>query len=260
MRPGASWGIADAMRTQPTTNDAPSGPRPRPPWGDPRPALLLALCYGILVWQVPATGLIVISVGVLGALAHPAVRSRRRPGMARGMLRFCAFWGVLKFALDMTLPGADPAVASYGAVLLAGRLALLGGIGMALTLVASARSLALALAWLLRPVMGEAAWRPALALALMLHFLPMTQQAMAQVGRCATLRRPHGGLRRRAVLIPAAVLRILGQRTWQQTVAVAVRGLDGPEAWTPRFAPAPWAWLQALLLAGAGCALFLLPA
>lgn len=231
-----------------------------PTCADPRPLLLVAIAYGILVWQVGPTGLATIAVGVLGALAHPLVRRRRTPGMVRGLVRFCAFWGLLKFALDMLVEVPDVAGALAGAALLSGRLALLGGIGMALTLAVSPRALALALAWLLRPLMGDAAWRPALALALMLHFLPLTQRTVAQVLQSAAQRQPHGGLRRRLTLVPAAILRILGQRTWQQTVALAVRGLDTAEAWRPCFAPARRVWLWAVLLTIAGWGLVLLPA
>ena len=230
------------------------------PCADPRPLLLVALCYGILVWQVGPLGLAAIGMGVLGALAHPFMRRRHTPGMVRGLVRFCAFWGLLKFALDMLVATPDVADALAGAALLSGRLALLGGIGMVLTLAVSPRALALALAWALRPLMGDAAWRPALALALMLHFLPLTQRTVTQVTQCAARRQPHGGLRRRLTLVPAAILRILGQRTWQQTVALAVRGLDTPEAWRPCFAPACRAWLWAVLLTVAGWGLTLLPA
>lgn len=234
-------------------------PDNRFPVSDPRPGLLLAVLFGVLVWQVPPLGLIPVAIGVACTLALPSMRRRRKPGMLGGLLRFCLLWGVLKFAADMTLPGTAPLDAAYAAALLSGRLILLGGIGMALTLKASPRSLGLALAWLLQPVLRRRAWQPALALSLMLHFLPTTQQVVAQVGRSVKLRRPAGGFMRRMLLMPAATLRILGQRTWQQTVAVAIRGLDTPEAWIPRFAPAPKAWIQAGILALAGLSLLLLP-
>ncbi|RXF76972.1 cobalt transporter, partial [Desulfovibrio sp. DS-1] len=62
-----------------------------------------------------------------------------------------------------------------------------------------------------------------------------------------------------AVLLPAAVLRILGQRTWTQTVAVAARGLDRPEAWRPDFPFRPVRWALALLLVGLGVGMTFLP-
>lgn len=272
----------------------PEGPRagvpplpdpPDPP--DPRLHLLLAGSYGVLVWHLPPLGLAVVAAGLAGLFAASPLRRRLRPGMLRGHAWFVLVWVVLRFALACLGPAAAPvsvigtggdageggvfdalrfawpdgpllAHAAREAALLGVRLALLIGIGLALALAASPRALGLALVWLLRPVLGARAWQPALGVALMVHFLPMAQGTFAHVSRAANLRGPLP-LRRRALLLPAAVLRILGQRTWTQTVAVAARGLDHPEAWRPGFAFRPARWCMALLLVGLGAGMTFLP-
>lgn len=255
-----------------------------PPGGppDPRLHLLLAGCYGVLVWRLPLLGLAVVAAGLAGLFAMPPLRHRLRPGMLRGHAWFVLVWVALRFALACLGPMGDTSAVDGGAggvfgvlrfawpdgpllahaaresALLGLRLALLIGIGLALALAASPRALGLALVWLLRPVLGARAWQPALGVALMVHFLPMAQGTFAQVSRAGDLRGPLP-LRRRAVLLPAAVLRILGQRTWTQTVAVAARGLDRPEAWRPDFPFRPARWAMALLLAGLGVGMTFLP-
>lgn len=254
---------------------------------DPRLHLLLAGCYGVLVWHLPPPGLAVVAAGLIGLFAASPLRRRLRPGMLRGHAWFVLVWVVLRFALACLGPAAEPvsaigneggagaggvfdglrlawpdgpllAHAARESALLGVRLALLIGIGLALALAASPRALGLALVWLLRPVLGARAWQPALGVALMVHFLPMAQGTFTQISRAADLRGPLP-LRRRAVLLPAAVLRILGQRTWTQTVAVAARGLDRPEAWQPDFPFRPARWAMALLLVGLGVGMTFLP-
>lgn len=264
---------------------APPGAPPELPAAspqDPRLHLLLAGCYGVLVWRLPPSGLAVVAAGLAALFMATPLRRRLRPGMLRGHAWFVLAWMALRFALAClgpvegtpATPGGDGGVfgnlqftwpdgpllahAARESALLGLRLALLIGIGLALALAASPRALGLALVWLLRPVLGARAWQPALGVALMIHFLPMAQGTFAQASRAADLRGPLP-LRRRAVLLPAAVLRILGQRTWTQAVAVAARGLDRPEAWRPGFPFRPAQWALALLLVGLGVGMTFLP-
>jgi biotin transport system permease protein len=242
----------------------------------------------VLVWHLPPLGLAVVAAGLAGLFAATPLRRGLRPGMLRGHAWFVLVWVMLRFALACLGPAETSSVPVIGnnggagasgvfdalrlawpdgpllahaareSALLGTRLALLIGIGLALALAASPRALGLALVWLLRPVLGARAWQPALGVALMVHFLPMAQGTFTQISRAANLRGPLP-LRRRAVLLPAAVLRILGQRTWTQTVAVAARGLDRPEAWRPDFPFRPARWAMALLLAGLGVGMTFLP-
>lgn len=288
--PGGARADVPALPDPPNPPDPPDPPDPlNPP--DPRLHLLLAGCYGVLVWHLPPLGLAVVAAGLAGLFVASPLRRRLRPGMLRGHAWFVLVWVALRFALaclgspevpdapgigDAGVGGFGEAGGVFGALrfawpdapllahaaresaLLGVRLTLLIGIGLALALAASPRALGLALVWLLRPVLGARAWQPALGVALMVHFLPMAQGTFTQVSRAADLRGPLP-LRRRAVLLPAAVLRILGQRTWTQTVAVAARGLDHPDAWQPDFPFRPVRWAVALLLVGLGVGMTCLP-
>ena len=138
------------------------------------------------------------------------------------------------------------------AALLGLRLCVLIGLGLLLALTTSPRQLGLALSWFLRPVLGKNAWKTALSLALMIHFLPLVQTTFAQVKQTIRLRQPKRSRWERVLLVTQATLRLLAQKTWSQTVAVAARGLDSPEAWVPHFPPQPLNWILGFLMAAAG--------
>jgi len=156
--------------------------------------------------------------------------------MLRRLAWFVLFWGAAKVGLDM-LAGVVAADAVLGGIVVVIRLSALLLIGITLALSTSARSLGMAVAWALRPFIGgERAWRAALSLALMVHFLPLCLSTLEQVSAAFRSRLPSGSRRLRALVVPLAVIRGLGQKTWNQTLAVAGRGLDRAEAWEPDFA------------------------
>jgi biotin transport system permease protein len=162
------------------------------------------------------------------------------------------FWVAAKAGLD-ALSGMPLDVIAAGAGDLAIRLVALLLLGLFLALSSSSRALGLAVAWAVRPVAGrEQAWRLALSLALMVHFLPMCLSTVSQVRQTMTRRCPRCGFFLRMVVIPQAVIRAMGQKTWNQTLAVAGRNLDRPEAWEPDFS---WTSRDTLLCLLATCAL-----
>ena len=156
--------------------------------------------------------------------------------MVRSLLIFIVFWVGIKMVLDV-LTGIPLAKMSMDALELAIRLAALLLLGLALALSTSARSMGLAIAWAIRPLVGrESAWRLSLSFALMVHFLPMCLFTMSQVRETIARRCPGFGFRQRTLVLPQAILRNLGQKTWNQTLAVAGRGLENAAAWEPEFA------------------------
>jgi biotin transport system permease protein len=132
-------------------------------------------------------------------------------------------------------------------------LATLFGLGLVLAATTSTRALGMAIGKLFRPVLGRNAWQVALALALMVHYLPLAWSTLSTIRSSIALRCPDLGWRRRVLLLPQAGIRTLAQTTWSQTLAVAARGLDGPEAWDH---PMPLSWRDAagaaVMLAFAG--------
>ena len=203
---------------------------------DPRLKTGVCLLCGPGVWLLQPMYAAALSA-ILAVLALPLALTQP---LGRGMLRrlcwFVLLWTAIKLGLDL-LSGAALAGAARDGLVLAVRLSALLMLGLVLSLSTSAHSLGLALVWALRPVIGrERAWRAALSLALMVHFLPLCLSTLDQVSTAFRSRCPGGSLAQRALIVPLAVIRGLGQRTWNQALAVAGRGLDRAEAWEPGFA------------------------
>lgn len=212
---------------------------------DPRLKLAVALVLGPCLWKVSLVAVIVCGLALL-ALMIPLVQMQPLgPKMVRSLFFFVFFWIVLKIGLD-AMTGAPLSSVLFVAGELGARLTALLLVGLTLASSTSARSLGLAVSWAIRPVVGrERAWRVALSLALMIHFLPLTLSTMASVRETVSRRCPQCGFGRRMVIIPQAVIRNLGQKTWNQTLAVAGRGLDRSDSWEPDFQWSANDWLWA---------------
>ncbi|WP_430734960.1 hypothetical protein [Halodesulfovibrio aestuarii] len=206
---------------------------------DPRLKIILVAVIGILTWHVPVYALCAYTTAILFIGVSNRVHITLGKRTVATYIYFVIAWAGIKFALDCTplLQGITP---DYQSALLAAgtlalRLSVLIGVGMLLAVTSSARQLGLALSWFLRPVLGKRSWEPAVSLALMIHFIPLVQRTFAQVLQSMELRNPPRSKWQRLILVPQAVLRICAQKTWTQTVAVAARKLDSPEAWEPHF-------------------------
>ncbi|MBU1611135.1 MAG: cobalt transporter [Proteobacteria bacterium] len=224
---------------------------------DPRIKILSGVILGLLVWQAGFAGL-VIYLFLLGALSwqlRATLPGQRHVLKSYGW--FLLLWTGAKLGMDIW-SGASLPVASLAASLLAARLSCLLAVGLVLALSTSSRQLGMALTWFLRPVLRSHAWKGALALALMVHFLPITWLTLAQMRETTSRRCSHLGLFRRMLIMGQAVMRNLGQKTWNQTLGVACRRLDRPEAWQPKFRTGIGQWGCFVMLMGAGVALALL--
>ncbi|MBU4192017.1 MAG: cobalt transporter [Pseudodesulfovibrio sp.] len=219
---------------------------------DPRLKLGAALVLGPVLWLVGAAQAGACALVLLALVAPLAADHPLGGRMVRSLLLFVVFWVAAKAGLD-ALSGLPLGAISAGAGELAIRLAALLLLGLFLALSSSARALGMAVAWAVRPVVGrEQAWRLALSLALMVHFLPLCLSTVSQVRQTMARRCPRCGFFLRMVVIPQAVIRALGQKTWNQTLAVAGRNLDRPEAWEPDFS---WTSRDTLLCLLVICAL-----
>jgi biotin transport system permease protein len=70
-----------------------------------------------------------------------------------------------------------------------------------------------------------------MSLALMIHFIPVTMGTMHSVQRTLSLRGHGLSVRQRLHLFVTTVMRNLSRSTWDQTMALAVRGLEEQKAW-----------------------------
>ncbi|MFH1137274.1 MAG: ABC transporter [Pseudomonadota bacterium] len=220
---------------------------------DPRVKIGLGLLFGLLTWKVGAGGVLAFFLFFGGVLWSLQGGRREHRSTVRRYVLFVVFWAVLKLAVDL-LSGVPWAAAAAQAGLLGLRLAAVLFIGLALAFSSSPRSLGLALAWLLRPLLGNKAWQAALALALMIHFMPLVWNAYDAAKKVADYRLPHLPARRRITLALQTAVRSLGRKTWDQTLALAARGLDDPAAWQARFDFRPRDWAVGLVGAALGTA------
>ncbi len=214
---------------------------------DPRLKLLVAFALGAMVWHAGPTGLAAYSV-IIGAflfILRHLWQGGARIFRSYGLLVF--FWMALKVFSDL-MSGVDTDAALGNATILGVRLVMLLLLSLALAMSASPRQLGLAISWFLRPLLGKAAWKVALALALMVHFLPLTWQVGVQVRKTIERRCPDLRWREKMILLPQAVIRNLGQKTWNQTLAVAGRGLDCPSGWVADFPENKIQWFLGLTL------------
>ncbi len=213
---------------------------------DARPKIAFALLLGCVFWRLPGQAL--WAVLPAGAAACAALGGFRGPNLRLwpGGAAFVALWAAVKAGLDLAA-GAMPAAALAGAGLLAARLLVLLLLGLSLALAASPLRMGRAFAWYLSPVLRSRAWEAALALTLMVHFLPLAWARAAGLARVLSLRWPDCPWSRRVLLLPQALLRTLAADTWAQTLAVAARGLDGPGAWRETRAASPAAWAAGLV-------------
>lgn len=214
---------------------------------DPRLKLVFSAALGTVAWHSGPVGLAAAGICAVCLAAVLGGFRTEFKATVRAWGTFVLLWFTVKFGVDL-FSGIPAIEAAPGAALLAGRLFTLIALGLCLAQSASPRQLGLAVTWFLRPVMGRHAWKPALSLALMIHFLPLVRETFATARQTAELRAAHLPWHRRTLLALQAGLRSLSRMTWSQTVAVAARGLDDPAAWTPAFTPQPAAWLGGALL------------
>lgn len=202
---------------------------------DPRLKMGLALVLGPMAWLFPPLGVALLLAVLVPLVVGLAASQPLGSKMVRSLGLFIVFWIAMKAGID-AISGVPFMELLMAAAVLGLRLAALLMVGLGLSLSTSARSLGMALSWIIRPLVGgERAWKVALSLSLMVHFLPLCLSTLNQIKETVSNRCPHMGRAGRTLLIPQAMLRALGQKTWNQTLAVAGRGLDNEGAWEPDF-------------------------
>jgi biotin transport system permease protein len=240
-----------------------------PPWLAPRPArgplagadgrvvLLLALLFGVLVWRAGLLGNLLYAGFFAAVLASTGATARDAARLARWTLGFAVVWGGVKLAADL-VGGVPAREAATGVALLAVRLTVLLLLGAAVSALVTPRGLGVALAGLTPPVLRGRTWSVSLALLLMVHLIPRTLAAFEGARAALRVRRVEVPRLAGLVIVLEAGARNLARLTWDQTLAVAARRLDGPEAWAEAvpFRPVEWgAGLAIALLAGAATVL-----
>jgi biotin transport system permease protein len=151
-------------------------------------------------------------------------------------LAFLVVWTAAQFLLTLSqIPGAY-GLAARSAASLGGRLAVVVGLAMAVPLAATPLAVGRAVGWFLGPIdrllgLSGLSWRAALALCLMMSFLPRAIAAAKALDRTLRLRAPRLPILKRLRLEGEAMLRILGSQAWEAALAIAARDLWRPEPW-----------------------------
>ncbi|HEX9244420.1 MAG TPA: hypothetical protein VF875_18425 [Anaeromyxobacter sp.] len=215
---------------------------------DGRVVLLLALLFGALVWRAGEAANLAYALFFGAVLASAGATRAEALRLARWAATFALGWGGVKLALDLW--DRIPARAALGEVgLLSLRLAGLLLLGGAVSALLTPRALGLALASLTRPVLRRRAWTVSLALLLMVHFIPRAVAAFTGARAALRVRRIEVSRVRGLVIVLEAGVRNLARMTWDQTLAIAARRLDGPEAWADAPPPRPLHWVAGAAIA-----------
>ncbi|MBU2550239.1 MAG: hypothetical protein KKB20_17655 [Proteobacteria bacterium] len=220
---------------------------------DPRLKVLLVFIFGLVTWRAGIAGVLLYGLILAAIMLLLGDLSTANRSLIRTYALFVLIWMGVKFVFEI-VGGAAIESAFYQTADLGLRLLVLLLLGLSLALSTSSRDLGLAAAWFLRPVLGRRAWQAALALALMIHFLPLAWRTFDTVRRTVAMRAQAVSWPRRLSLTAQAALRALSLKTWDQTVALAARGLDGPEAWKGRFRFRFREWAAGLAAVGVGLA------
>ncbi|MDR2456444.1 MAG: hypothetical protein LBE49_07620 [Deltaproteobacteria bacterium] len=213
---------------------------------DLRLLMVLVSALGLCSWLLPWPCLIAFGPSSFVA-AWAAWRLRAIPrGAVKAYAAFLILWTLAKLLSSLLeAPGAwGPAV--YSALELGSRLAVMAALALAVPLAATAVEIGRAAGWLLGPMdrlLGlfrkkEAesdpglSWRAALAVCLMMSFLPRAIKAVGQLRQALLLRAPSMSSARRLRLLAETLIRVMGSQAWDAALAITARDLYRPEPWS----------------------------
>jgi len=195
---------------------------------DARIKIALSIVAGICVWKAGPVALGLFALSAAGVVWMAAGRGLIGKGQLKALIYLAGVWTAIKACLE--LYSRNPQWLEQS-LLLGGRLAVLVLVGVCLAALTSRVQVGLALSTLLRPVCGTKSWQAALSLALMIHFIPLVLGTLQTVKRTLSLRGQDLSMRQRMHFFVTTVMRTLSRSTWDQTLALAVRGLEEEKAW-----------------------------
>lgn len=212
---------------------------------DGRVKIGLSIVIGVCAWRAGPQALVVfaLAAGILAWLvAGRALMNRRQFG---ALVLFVGLWTGIKAVMELI--AHNPAAVEESLVLGA-RLTVLVLVGLCLAALTSRVQVGRAVSSLLRPVLKDKSWQGAMSLALMIHFIPLTLRTLQTVRRSLALRGHGLPLRQRLYFFVTTVMRVLSRTTWDQTLALAVRGLEDGKAWQRSQPLRPREWIAGGML------------
>ena len=214
---------------------------------DARVKIGLSILTGICVWQAGPKALAVLafaSIVLTWLVAGDSLVTRRQ---FLALLVFIGLWTGVKAIMEFMAENPDGLEQS---LVLGGRMAVLVLVGLCLAAMTSRIQVGRAVTSLLRPVLGSRSWQGAMSLALMIHFIPLTMRTLHTVRQSIALRGSGISLRRRMYFFVTTVMRTLSRTTLDQTMALAVRGLENEHAWQDPQTIKPKEWVLGGVLGG----------
>jgi hypothetical protein len=213
---------------------------------DLRLLMVLVSALGLCSWLLPWPWLIAFGPSSLIA-AWAAWRLRAVPrGAIKAYAAFLVLWTAAKLLSSLLeAPGAW-GLAAYSALELGSRLAVMAALALAVPLAATAVEIGRAAGYLLGPLDGlmrlfrqkgdedhpGLSWRAALAVCLMMSFLPRAVKAAGDLRQTLLLRAPSMSSARRLRLLAETLVRIMGSQAWDAALAITARDLYRPEPWS----------------------------
>ena len=214
---------------------------------DARLKIFMSILAGVCTWQAGPLGLSVffLTAVLLGwIVAGHGLIGRRQ---VRGLVLFVGLWTGIKAAMELLEHNPHWLEDS---LILGARLIILILVGISLAALTSRVQVGQAVSSLLRPILGHKSWHGAMALALMIHFIPVSMRVMNTLKQTLALRAQGLSLWLRLRLYVTSVLRNLSRTTWDQTLALAVRGLEEDAAWTGKQSLSSAQWAGGAVLGG----------
>jgi biotin transport system permease protein len=212
---------------------------------DARVKIGVSIVAGICAWRAEPQGLALL-VGASCLLAWLAAgKGLLSRGQLQGGALLIGIWTGIKAVLELWT--GNPAWLAQSLVL-GGRMTSVVLIGLCLATLTSRIQVGRTVSALLKPVFKDKSWQGAMSLALMLHFIPSSMRTLHAVRQTLALRGQGLSLRRRLYFFVATVMRALSRTTWDQALALAVRGLENDRAWRHSQPIKPGEWIAGAIL------------
>jgi biotin transport system permease protein len=215
---------------------------------DARVKIGVGIVAGICAWRAEpqGVGLLVGASCFLTWLA--AGKGLLNRGQLWGGALLVGIWTGVKAGLELVV--GNPAWLAQSLVL-GGRMTAVVLVGLCLATLTSRIQVGRTVSALLKPVFKDKSWQGAMSLALMLHFIPSSMRTLHTVRQTLALRGQDLSFRRRLYFFVVTVMRALSRTTWDQALALAVRGLEDERAWTKSQPVKPGEWIAGGILGAA---------
>ena len=223
---------------------------------DDRALLLPVLLGGAVLWKLPPAG--AAALGICLAVLFALEKDTR--SLCVFLLR-CAplalYWGSMS-AVSMLLTGEAWTQSWHAGLDACGRMSACFLLGAWFCARCSARRIAFAVEWYLRPIFRDSSWKIGMTLAVMLSAIPRTLCSLGAAWDASCLRLRGRSFLRRSACAVLVVLRNLPEEAEYIAFALAARSLDSPASWSDTAPVPPSHWAASLGIITLELALFLL--